>query len=234
MGRTTKTRLLSVTSWSRLSLPGARLSDRTPYGQLPSHAFLARLFCSISSPTSRLPVPRDKVLSSFQPLLLNLYLQSSRRLRNHLLHRLRPMSASTQTTSLLTDSFTAIFSAATSEYQRVTGKSLDSHPLATQFETCNSPEAFSMVLRNQAQAFNKISKGDERLMTWLDPTIQILSIFSATLGDGIGLVRRVTHFLRLFSNTWFSVIRACESNLYGNRYSSRRRSITRCLVRKSL
>jgi hypothetical protein len=87
-----------------------------------------------------------------------------------------------------TDNFTAIFNAAENKYQTLTGKSLKSHPFATQLETCRNSEAISNLLRTQAQTFSKFREGDERLMTWLDPTIYVLSTFSDTLGEGIGLV----------------------------------------------
>ncbi|KAF8483882.1 hypothetical protein DFH94DRAFT_819972 [Russula ochroleuca] len=97
------------------------------------------------------------------------------------------MNASNQVAGPSTDNFTAIFNAASNEYQRMTGKRLDTHPFAAQLGTCRSPEAVSNVLRTQAQAFNKFRKGDENLMTWLNPTVNILFTFSATLGEGIGL-----------------------------------------------
>ena len=149
--------------------------------------------------------------------------------RNPLVLSPVPMPASAPKTSLSTDNFTVIFHAAASEYQRVTGKHLDSHPFATQLDICDSPEAVSRVLRNQVQAFRKISKGDERLMAWLDPTIQILSIFSATLGEAIGLVGGLTDSLWPLSNAWFSVIPSSESSLYRHRYSSRSKSTTESL-----
>ena len=99
-----------------------------------------------------------------------------------------PMSASNQSAGPSTDNFTAIFNAASTEYRRLTGKSLDTHPFAAQFDTCQTPDAISNILRTQAQAFAKYHEGDERLMTWLDPTIHILLTFSDTLGEGIGLV----------------------------------------------
>ena len=98
------------------------------------------------------------------------------------------MSTSNQTAGPSTDNFIAIFNAATDEYQRLTGKCLDTHPFATQLKTCQNSEAISNVFQAQEQAFYKIFKGDERLMAWLDPTIHILFTFSAMLGEGIGLV----------------------------------------------
>ena len=100
------------------------------------------------------------------------------------------MSASNQTavSSTSTNNFTAIFNTASSEYQRVTGNHLDTHPFAAQLDTCDSPAAVSDLLWTQAQAFTKFRKGDEKLMTWLDPIVHILFTFSATLGEGIGPV----------------------------------------------
>jgi hypothetical protein len=103
------------------------------------------------------------------------------------------MSASNQTAGPSTNNFTAIFNAASNEYERLTGKSLDTHPFAAQLDTCQNPEAVSNVLRTQAQAFSKFREGDVRLMAWLDPTIHVLFTFSATLGEGIGLVSNFVH-----------------------------------------
>jgi hypothetical protein len=98
------------------------------------------------------------------------------------------MAASNQTAGPSTDNFTAIFNAASKEYERLTRKSLNTHPLAAQLDTCKNPDDVSGVLRIQGQAFSKFRQGDERLMAWLNPMINILFTFSATLGQGIGLV----------------------------------------------
>jgi hypothetical protein len=90
-----------------------------------------------------------------------------------------------------TDNFTAIFNAASTEYERVTKKCLDTHPFTEQLETCDCAEAISSIFRTQAQAFSNFRKGDEKLMVWLDPIINILFLFSGTLGAGIGLVSRL-------------------------------------------
>jgi len=106
------------------------------------------------------------------------------------------------------------------EYQTVTGKSLDTHPFATQLDDCNSPEAFSNVLRTQAQALRKSRKGDEKLMGWLDPTINILYTFSGTLGEGIGLVSNLIRLVSSLSNIWPLGILTCENDLHRDRCSS--------------
>jgi hypothetical protein len=116
------------------------------------------------------------------------------------------MSASNQmiSPSASTDSFIAIFDAASIEYQRITGKRLEIHPFATQLDACDSPKTFSDILQTQAQAFNKFRKSDhQKLMVWLDRIVHILFTFSAILGEGIDLVS--SHLLRsmgMFSKVW--------------------------------
>ena len=102
-------------------------------------------------------------------------------------------SASDQTAGPSADNFTAIFNAASTEYHNATGKRLDTHPFAAQLDVCRSPDAVCDLFRTQARAFSKSRKGDEKLMAWLDPIIHILYTFSATLGEGIGLVSHLVH-----------------------------------------
>ena len=140
------------------------------------------------------------------------------------------MSASNQAVGPSTDNFTAIFSGASDEYLRVTGKRLDTHPFAAQLDTCHNPEAVSNLLRTQAHAFSKFHKGDEKLMAWLNPTVNILFAFSGTLGEGIGLVSRLIHSVRLFLMTWlnwFSAILTRKDDLYWYWCSSRGGSLLR-------
>jgi hypothetical protein len=137
------------------------------------------------------------------------------------------MSASNQAVGPSTDNFTAIFSAASDKYLRVTGKRLDTHPFAAQLDTCHNPEAVSNLLRTQAHAFSKFHKGDEKLMAWLNPTVNILFAFSGTLGEGIGLVSRIIHSVRLFLMTWFSAILTRKDDLYWYWCSSRGGSLLR-------
>jgi hypothetical protein len=62
------------------------------------------------------------------------------------------------------------------------------HPLATQLQSCDSPAAILSVLTDLVQQFEQSRTSDERLGTWLDPTVTVLFAFSATLGEGVGLV----------------------------------------------
>lgn len=102
------------------------------------------------------------------------------------------MSTSKQTTipsdSSSSSNFTRIFDTAVDEYKKLTKEDLRTHPFATAFHVCNTPDTILDVFRGQAQAFQRFRKGDEKLMKWLEPTVHVLFTLSATLGEGIGLV----------------------------------------------
>ena len=85
--------------------------------------------------------------------------------------------------------FRSIFDAALEAYKKKTGKDLTSHPLLAQLTTCNSANAVLEVLRNQIPTFDQPSNKDDKLTKWLNPIVNVLYVFSATLGEGVGLVR---------------------------------------------
>ena len=86
------------------------------------------------------------------------------------------------------DNFTAIFDAALNEYKAFTKQDLQTHPFAAAFEKSDSPNSVMNVFQKQAQAFDKFRKGDDKLMAWLTPIVNILFTFSGSLGEGVGLV----------------------------------------------
>ncbi|KAH9071619.1 hypothetical protein EDB83DRAFT_260546 [Lactarius deliciosus] len=84
--------------------------------------------------------------------------------------------------------FQAIFNAALKLYEKQTKKDLIAHPLASQLQACDSPAAILSLLQEKAREFDQARSGDERLTKWLNPTVNVLYAFSATLGEGVGLV----------------------------------------------
>ena len=84
--------------------------------------------------------------------------------------------------------FETIFSAALKVYKKQTKKDIASHPLATELQSCDSSSAILAVLRAQVQIFDQSQGADENLTKWLDPTVNVLFAFSATLGNGVGVV----------------------------------------------
>ena len=96
------------------------------------------------------------------------------------------MSTDNQAAIPSASNFTSIFHAALDEYKKLTGQNPHTHPFAAAFDACHSPDTVLNVFQKQAQAF---SKGDNKLIKSLTPTIHILLTLSATLGEGVCLVR---------------------------------------------
>jgi fungal STAND N-terminal Goodbye domain len=94
------------------------------------------------------------------------------------------MSASLQETDPSISNFVSIFKAASERYKKLTKQDLDAHPFAEELGKCDSPAAVLDLFQTQAQAFEEFRKGDERLMKWLDPTVNIITKFSATVAAG--------------------------------------------------
>ncbi len=97
------------------------------------------------------------------------------------------MSTSRQTTDRSIANFTTIFDAAVNEYKTLTKQDLGTHPFAAAFENSTSLDSVLDIFRAQTQAFDEFCKGDDKLMAWLTPIVNILFTFSSTL-DGIGIV----------------------------------------------
>ncbi len=97
------------------------------------------------------------------------------------------MSTSNQTTNPSIANFNAIFNAAANEYKTLTKQDLGTHPFAAAFQNSTSPDSVLDVFRTQAQAFDEFCNGNDKLMAWLTPIVNILFTFSSNL-DGIGIV----------------------------------------------
>ena len=88
--------------------------------------------------------------------------------------------------------FVPIFNAALKSYERKTKQDLPSHPLLSSLQSCGSPEAVLTVLREQIPAFDQSQNRDDGLTKWVIPTVNVLYTFSATVGQGVGLVIIIT------------------------------------------
>ena len=100
----------------------------------------------------------------------------------------RTIMSTVPSTSTSHSNFVSIFNAALETYKRKTKKDLASHPLLPSLQSCDSPEAILTVLREQIPAFSQSQNGDDGLTKWVTPTVNVLYSFSATLGQGVGLV----------------------------------------------
>jgi len=94
----------------------------------------------------------------------------------------------TQPTASSSPNFQLIFNNALKAYEKRTKNDLLAHPLAAQLQACDSPTTILALLHRQVEELSHSQNSDERLSKWLDPTVNVLYAFSATLGEGVGLV----------------------------------------------
>ena len=113
--------------------------------------------------------------------------------------------------------FQALFEPALQAYEKMAGVSLTRHPLAVKLQTCNTIEAITGLLQDQAQAFSHL-QGSHRIMKSLKTTVSILSKLSsaASLTDAFSLVRQkrlvaLSHIPDFYSQTFppTKAIQAC-------------------------
>ena len=86
------------------------------------------------------------------------------------------------------------------------------------------------VLMDLVRQFEQNRAGDERLRTWLDSTVNVLFAFSATLGEGVGLViHKITISRNLRSDHCLSGILTCKGDLCRDRRPSTGGCLSRSL-----
>ena len=98
-----------------------------------------------------------------------------------------PMSP-TDPTAASSFNFQLIFNNALKAYETRTKNNLLAHPLAAQLQTCDSPSSILAVLQEQVRGLDQARSGDIRWANWIDPTVNVLFAFSATIGAGVGMV----------------------------------------------
>ena len=89
--------------------------------------------------------------------------------------------------------FDSLFQSALEEYKKETNIDLVKHPLSDQLECCDSVEAITQAVQEQAQAFRDFRGGNNKLVTSLKNAVQVLYRISSStvdLGDAIGFVCR--------------------------------------------
>ena len=101
--------------------------------------------------------------------------------------------APSSSTSTPSPNFQSIFLTALKAYEKKTKKDLIAHPLFAQLQACNSPSDILTILQDKVNEFDQARSADERLSQWLNPTINVLYSFSATLGAGVGIVSTVKY-----------------------------------------
>ena len=117
--------------------------------------------------------------------------------------------------------FASIFNVALEKYKRKTKQDLAKHPLLPRLQSCDSPEAILTVLRDQSAEFNESQNGDDGLTNWVNPTVNVLYSFSATVGGVFGLVNiGIFPYDIVQSDIFLSGISTSKHNFYGDWSSS--------------
>ena len=83
----------------------------------------------------------------------------------------------------------SILEAALNEYKKSTGNDLQSHPLSTELQSCDSVDGILNILQRQANTVEKLRDRNRGIMKWVRSSVNILCSISATLRDGASLVR---------------------------------------------
>lgn len=91
-------------------------------------------------------------------------------------------------TSTSSPNFETVFTAALKEYEKQTKKDIDSHPLAAELKSCNSPNAVLTVLQTQVNTFDSSEGANERWSKLLDPTVTVLFALSGFISNVTGPV----------------------------------------------
>lgn len=124
-------------------------------------------------------------------------------------------------TTIPSTNFETAFTAALKAYNKQTKKDIASHPLAVQLQSYDSPNAILTVLRAQVQTLDLSQSVDEKWTKWLDPTVNVLSAFSASLKDIAGPVNCETFaHLRVYLLTCMTDIPTCGCNFCWDRHPS--------------
>ena len=107
---------------------------------------------------------------------------------DHSPHLTRPIMSNLPSPSTSRSNLDSIFNAALRAYKKKTGSDITSHPLATELQSCDSPDAILAVLRRQIPTPDQSNNGGETFAKCLIPTVNVLYTLSDALGDGVGLV----------------------------------------------
>lgn len=88
--------------------------------------------------------------------------------------------------------YQVIFDEALETYKKKTGEDLIKNPLLCSLETCHSPDAVLTLLRAQILGPGQPHSSSDKLTRWLNPTVNVINAFSATISESVGTVSLAT------------------------------------------
>ena len=84
-------------------------------------------------------------------------------------------------------SFQAILDRALADYQEQIGVQLDKHPFAYELRGSDSPDNVLKLLEAKANAFKAYRDGNRKLISWLNPVVQVIHTLSGVLGQAVSV-----------------------------------------------
>jgi hypothetical protein len=85
-------------------------------------------------------------------------------------------------TAVSSSNFHLIFDAALADYLGQTGVDLSKDSFSEKLQTCQSVDAVFELLQDKAKQFKDYRNGDRKLISYLNPIVQVLYGFSSVLG----------------------------------------------------
>ena len=104
--------------------------------------------------------------------------------------------------SISSTKFQTVYAAALKGYKEKTKKDIDSHPLAAELKSCDSPNAVLTVLQSQVQKFDSSETANGRWAKLLDPTVTVLYTCSGFISNVTGPVNCEKFPLEAYPLTW--------------------------------
>ena len=94
-------------------------------------------------------------------------------------------------------------SKALTDYKKKTGQDLLDHPLATQVQRCDSVDAIKAIFQRQAEEFQQFKDGDQKLMKWIIPVVDVLyKCSTGPPGDAAVAVRHLNLLCDCILTLW--------------------------------
>ena len=134
----------------------------------------------------------------------------------------------------------SLFENALREYEKQAGTNLLNDRLIVKLQTCDSVDAISAVIQDQAQAFHTFRGDDGKLIRWLKRTVHALHMLSTSgvLGAAVSLVRWNYQlefpFVGRSSDIFYAAISTSKCHIRRNRCPSHRRCFLIGLIGQDL
>jgi hypothetical protein len=97
-----------------------------------------------------------------------------------------------------------IFDATVTAYEKKTKKVLRTHPLMDQLNACDpqppAPEQILLLLRAQVGTIEESTSGDDELISWVEPIVTVISMYSSTISTAVGLAVSPIRMILLRAN----------------------------------